>query len=162
MRFGHLIIASSLLLLGAVTSAQNTIVLPKSNEKVELSFFDGNPGEGSRVSTAFAVHVNDSPVGRKIHNVEDADHVVLKAGGLNLAFETLSINSTSSTYLKGVNDNETLTLGEVVKGIYASARGEKNLAIFTEDGVVTGFYAYYPGAKPGVNIENADHLVLAK
>ena len=160
MKLSRLIIVSCLLLVGALSLAQSAINLPGSDEMITVRFFDGEPADGSEVTGQFTVRVGDSSIGHKISGVEDADHILLEAAGLSLAFEAESITNTLSTSFKNVNDSNAVTLAEVVRGIYDCSAGEMNLAIFTEGGIVTGFYAYHPWVDPLVNVEDADHLIL--
>ena len=160
MTLSRLMIVSCLLLVGALSYAQAAIDLPKSDEMITVRFFEGEPSDGDEVTSQFTVRVGDSSIGHKISGVEDADHILLEAAGLRLAFEAESITNTLSTSFKNVNDSNAVTLAEVVRGIYDCAAGEMNLAIFTDEGIVTGFYAYHPWVDPLVNVEDADHLIL--
>ena len=160
MKMSRLIIVSCLLLLGALSLAQTTIELPSADEMITVRFFDGAPGNSNEVTTQFTVRVRDSGIGHKISGVEDADHILLEAAGLSLAFEAKSITNTLSTTFENVNGGNTVTLADVVRGIYDCAAGEMNLAIFTDGDVVTGFYAYHPWVDPLVNVEDSDHIIL--
>ncbi len=147
------------LLVGSAASAQNSLSLTQLGS-IPVTFYDGNPSDGgSQVSTAFAVSVQNTSIGRKLD--VDANYIVLNVDGTELIFNTWGVISTTETPLKDVNGGASLSLGEVVQDIYAAANGEKELAIFTDsDGVVTGFYSFYPGVMPAINLLDASYTIL--
>lgn len=145
------------LFIGSAASAQNTLDLTQLDQ-IPVSFYDGNPIEGGFVvTTTFTISLCNTCIGHKLD--VDADYIVLNVGGTELVFNTWGIESTTDTSLKDVNDGASLSLGEVTRDIFAAANGEKDLAIFTEDGVVTGFYGFYPACKPAINLSKASYLV---
>lgn len=152
----------SLLLTVAMTYAQSIIPLPDADTAIVATFYDGNPfGSGKLQSTDFTVLLSGTSIGRAIHDVEDANYVMLDLAGTEIAFETWGITSTTSTALKNVNNGENMLLGDAVQDIYAALTGGKELAIFTNnDGIVKGFYSYYPDVDTNVNVKDADLLMV--
>ena len=152
------LISALVLLIGSAASAQSNLSLTQ-NSNIPVSFYSGNPSEGgSEVSSTFDVYLSDTSIGKKLY--VDADYIVLDINGTELIFDTWGVTSTTNTYLRDVNDGESITLGQVVNDIYAAASGEKELAIFTDsDGVVTGFYSFYPDVEPNINVSGATYLL---
>lgn len=149
------------LLFGGAASAQQS-VSQLTDEAIIVTFYDDNPYDGGElVDSNFSVKLTDSSIGKAIDLEDDASYLMLTVNGQELVFETWGATSTSSTNLKNVNDGETLTLGDVSRAIYSAAAGETELAIFTSDGVVTGFYSMYPGADTNIDVSEADHLLIA-
>ena len=160
-RIINTLIVGALFLLSASVAAQIIVPLPGADEAIVATFYDGNPfAGGDLVDTSTTVLLRDTSIGRKLHNIKDADYIVLSIAGTRLAFETWGITSTTSTPLKGINDGEYMLLGEVVQGIYDALLEEKELAIFTDaDGVVKGFYSYYQGKNTLVDAPDAETLM---
>ena len=152
------LISALVLLIGSAASAQSNLSLTQ-NSNIPVSFYSGNPSEGgSEVSSTFDVYLSDTSIGKKLY--VDANYIVLDINGTELIFDTWGVTSTTNTYLRDVNDGESITLGQVVNDIYAAASGEKELAIFTDsDGVVTGFYSFYPDVEPNTNVSGATYLL---
>jgi len=155
------IFVAAVLLIGSAASAQTSVSLPDLSSGISATFYDSDPYDGGElVESDFTVTLTDSSVGKAIDLDGDADYIVLEIDGIELAFETTGVTTTNSTVVE-VNDGDNLQLSEVVSAIYDAAEGETELAIFTDDGIVTGFYSHQAGVDTNIDISDADTLIVA-
>ena len=148
-------------LLSVSASAQEAQLWPDTGDGLNATFYNGDPFDGGElVETDFRVALRDTSVGKAIHLDSGADHVLISVGGLELAFETEGVTNTSSTRVTA-GEGETLLLAEVVASLHDASEGETNLAVFTDGGVVTGFYEFSQGHSAPIAVDEADQLIVA-